>query len=181
MTNSCGGKPSSFLTRLELRLLEFLATQTAHDFIEEVVLYCRICLTSTYDLSYIFQKTNDNVNLVDKINHCASIPEILKDDAYPQNICRACVTLAENAFKFKVLCEQSDTKLRSMTKEELMKGEFEKTETVEVIKLTAIDDDDDDESEHVENSFEDDGEFELDQMEVEESKHDTNYQEYVIF
>lgn len=70
-------------------------------------LRCRACLGNGIILESIFEQ-----NSAEKLFQCAQI-EIKRDDGFPQNICADCVLLLETAYKFKLLCVQSEQTLKS--------------------------------------------------------------------
>lgn len=69
---------------------------------------CRICLVSKSEMLNIFDEEEPEPNrFFFKINQCAPIV-IRNDDGFPHNICDDCILLLDNAYQFKLLCEQSD-------------------------------------------------------------------------
>lgn len=42
--------------------------------------------------------------------------QVTKNDGFPQYICKNCLTLLENAYQFKTLCEKTDFELKALEK-----------------------------------------------------------------
>ncbi|KAK6622382.1 hypothetical protein RUM44_002193 [Polyplax serrata] len=74
---------------------------------------CRLCLSSTEQLSPIFNPDLPlkSTVLSFKIMGCASI-EVSSNDGLPNSICTTCEADLEIAYKFRIQCENSDSFLR---------------------------------------------------------------------
>ncbi|XP_030556331.1 zinc finger protein 267-like isoform X1 [Drosophila novamexicana] len=73
---------------------------------------CRVCMDSSVTLVDIFaerqQQSNKDPSLAEMLNEFC---EVKHQDLLPQHICLSCVLAAQNAYKFKRTCEESNRKL----------------------------------------------------------------------
>lgn len=82
---------------------------------------CRVCMDSSVTLVDIFaerqQPSNKEPSLADMLNEFC---EVKPKDLLPQHICLSCVLAAQNAYRFKRTCEESNRQLLRLlaTKEE---------------------------------------------------------------
>lgn len=82
---------------------------------------CRVCMDSSVTLVDIFaerlQPSNKEPSLAEMLNEFC---EVKPKDMLPQHICLSCVLAAQNAYRFKRTCEESNRKLLKLlaTKEE---------------------------------------------------------------
>ncbi|EDW68646.2 zinc finger protein Paris [Drosophila virilis] len=88
---------------------------------------CRICLNSSVTLVDIFAKRLEihkgkpEPCLADMLNECADC-HIKSNDTLPQHICLSCILSAQNAFRFKRMCEESYRQLVASAKCNLLNG-----------------------------------------------------------
>lgn len=121
--NSHRDTKPNILSQLEIRLIEYLSTQSVvigGDEIPSLEIiyanYCRICLLTSPDMVYLFDDSSQH-SLIEKITLCTCITPIERNDGFPQSICLNCAQLVETVFKFKTLCEKTDNELRSLSVE----------------------------------------------------------------
>lgn len=134
--NSHRDTKPNILSQLEIRLIEYLSTQSVvigGDEIPSLEIiyanYCRICLLTSSEMVYLFDDSSEH-SLIEKITLCTCITPIERNDGFPQSICLNCAQLVETVFKFKTLCEKTDNELRSLSVE-IFKEE-EDTESNEI-------------------------------------------------
>lgn len=132
--NSHRDTKPNILSQLEIRLIEYLSTQSiviGGDEISSLEIiyanYCRICLLTSSEMVYLFDESSEH-SLIEKITFCSFVIPIEKNDGYPQSICMNCAQLVETVFKFKTLCEKTDHELRSLSTVEIFKEEEESNE-----------------------------------------------------
>ncbi|XP_030560853.1 zinc finger protein 358-like [Drosophila novamexicana] len=88
---------------------------------------CRICLNSSVTLVHIFAKRQQihkgkpEPCLADMLNECADC-HIKSNDTLTQHICLSCILSAQNAFRFKRMCEESYRQLVASAKCSLLNG-----------------------------------------------------------
>ncbi|KRG07728.1 uncharacterized protein Dmoj_GI26245 [Drosophila mojavensis] len=95
---------------------------------------CRICLNASNTLVGIFALREESQNgqpepsLADMLNACADC-HIKINDGLPQQICMSCVRSAQNAYRFKLKCEENYRQLLERRNSRSSKKEPEKTKT----------------------------------------------------
>lgn len=130
------------LTPMELRLSIFVKPQDKNNTGNDSTLNCRVCLQYSDGMSYIFEETNNEMTVVEKMCRCANVSmvfsnvhilqyyffcrslfnfhlQMVKDDGLPQYICSRCIQLLNSAYTFKTLCEKSDQELRITEQNEI--------------------------------------------------------------
>lgn len=173
--NSHRDTKPNILSQLEIRLIEYLSTQSVvigGDEIPSLEIiyanYCRICLLTSPEMVYLFDESSEH-SLIEKITLCTCITPIEKNDGYPQSICLNCAEMVETVFKFKTLCEKTDIELRSLSVEVFKEEDtepheifYEVTEeqetedtTYEEIEFPSFDEKDEDEEESMECEVDD--------------------------
>uniref|UniRef100_D3TS48 C2H2-type Zn-finger protein n=1 Tax=Glossina morsitans morsitans TaxID=37546 RepID=D3TS48_GLOMM len=109
-----------------------MTTEATDEHINNTAPVCRICLQTSHEsqeLLPLFEKdpNSSNVFVYEKIEECAGI-KIMKKPELPSSICKKCNAFLTIAYKFRIMCKNSDNYLREFVCKDVSKEDSSENE-----------------------------------------------------